>query len=90
MKPFLVKTIIIFVVVILVYKLTIGAEIKKFQNIVSNFSEKSQRNDLKRKILLEMERGTKKDNYFSEDERQIISKFLKKIFKELELIDVKK
>ena len=34
-----------------------------------------------------MKKGIEKENYFKEDEKVLISKFLKKIFKELELME---
>ena len=85
MKPFFVKTIIIFIATLLIYNLTIGNEIKKFENMLANITNKTQREQIKEKILLEMSEANKKDNYFTDEEKSIISNFLKKIFTELDL-----
>tara|TARA_Y100001970_G_C14227375_1_gene856511 strand:+ start:1455 stop:1745 length:291 start_codon:yes stop_codon:yes gene_type:complete len=85
MKPFFVKTIIIFIATLLIYNLTIGNEIKKFENMLSNITNKTQREQIKEKILLEMSEANKKDNYFTDEEKSIISNFLKKILTELDL-----
>ena len=85
MKPFFVKTIIIFIATLLIYNLTIGNEIKKIENMMSNITNKTQREQIKEKILLEMSEANKKDNYFTDEEKSIISNFLKKILTELDL-----
>jgi len=85
MKPFFVKTIIIFIATLLIYNLTIGNEIKKIENMLSNITNKTQREQIKEKILLEMSEANKKDNYFTDEEKSIISNFLKKILTELDL-----
>ena len=39
--------------------------------------------EIKEKILKEMKKGTEKENFFSDEERVILSRFINKILKEL-------
>lgn len=85
MKTFILKTFVILFGIFLLYKATISYEIKKFKHQADIFLEKSNRDQLKNKIINNMEKAIKKENYFNEHERIIISSFIKKILNELEL-----
>ena len=87
MRIFLVKTIIVFFATFLLFQVTIGSQFKSFRDSLNTFSSKEKRDVFKEKIKEEMKKGIAKENYFKEDERVLISKFLKKIFKELELME---
>tara|TARA_B100001029_G_scaffold179047_1_gene187219 strand:- start:1041 stop:1313 length:273 start_codon:yes stop_codon:yes gene_type:complete len=90
MKVFLVKSIIVVVFVFILFQVTVGSQINKLKNSIAIMSNKEQREIYKDKLKDEMRKGIEKDNYFSEDERILISRFLKKILTELELIDINK
>ena len=90
MKVFLVKTIIVVVFVFILFQVTVGSQINKLKNSIAIMSNKEQREIYKDKLKDEMRKGIEKDNYFSEEERILISRFLKKILTELELIDINK
>ena len=87
MKIFLVKSIIVFFGIFFLFQATIGSQFESFRNSLDIFSSKEKRDVLKEKIKDEMKKGIEKENYFKEDEKVLISKFLKKIFKELELME---
>ena len=87
MKIFLVKSIIVFFGIFFLFQATIGSQFDSFRNSLDTFSSKEKRDVLKEKIKNEMKKGIEKENYFKEDEKVLISKFLKKIFKELELME---
>ena len=87
MKIFLVKSIIVFFGIFFLFQATIGSQFESFRNSLDIFSSKEKRDVLKEKIKDEMKKGIEKENYFKEDERALISRFLKKIFKELELME---
>ena len=87
MRIFLVKTIIVFFVTFFLFQVTIGSQIESFRDSLNTFSSKEKRDVLKEKIKNEMKKGLEKENYFEENERVLISRFLKKIFKELELME---
>jgi len=90
MKVFLVKSIIVVVFVFILFQVTVGSQINKLKNSIAIMSNKEQREIYKDKLKDEMRKGIEKDNYFSEEERILISRFLKKILTELELIDINK
>ena len=87
MKIFLVKSIIVFFGIFFLFQATIGSQFESFRDSLNTFSSKEKRDVLKEKIKDEMKKGIEKENYFKEDERVLISRFLKKIFKELELME---
>ena len=87
MKIFLVKSIIVFFGIFFLFQVTIGSQLESFKDSLNTFSSKEKRDVLKEKIKNEMKKGIEKENYFEESERILISKFLKKIFRELELIE---
>ena len=87
MKIFLVKSIIVFFGIFFLFQATIGSQFESFRNSLDIFSSNEKRDVLKEKIKDEMKKGIEKENYFKEDERVLISRFLKKIFKELELME---
>ena len=87
MKIFLVKSIIVFFGIFFLFQATVGSQFESFRDSLNTFSSKEKRDVLKEKIKDEMKKGIEKENYFEESERILISKFLKKIFKELELME---
>ena len=87
MRIFLVKTIIVIVAVFFLYQFTIGSEISNLRKTLVSFSDKGKREIIKEKLKDEMRKGIQKEKYFDEEERVLISQFLKKILKELDLIN---
>ena len=85
MKSFLLKTLIIFFSIFVLYQSTIGSEIKNIKNKIELISDKSERKKFKDKIFFEMKNGLEKEYYFDNNEREIISAFIKKILTELKL-----
>ena len=87
MKKFLIRTIIVIVAVFFLYQFTIGSEISNLKNRLVSFSDPGKREMIKEKLKDEMRKGIQKEKYFDEDDRALISQFLKKILKELDLIN---
>ena len=87
MRKFLIRTIIIIAAVFFLYQFTIGSEISNLKNTLTSYSDKGKREMIKEKLKDEMKKGIQKENYFDEEEKVLISKFLKKILKELDLIN---
>ena len=83
MKIFVVKTFIVALAFFIVFELTISSKIKMAQEILIKFNQKSERVKIKEKIFKEIENTNKKDQILSENDRLILSEFLKKIQKEL-------
>ena len=87
MRKFLIRTTIIIIAVFFLYQFTIGSEISNLKNTLASFSDKGKRDMIKEKLKDEMRKGIQKEKYFDEEERVLISQFLKKILKELDLIN---
>ncbi len=79
------KYLIIFVLFYIFYQLSIGTLIRKYENFFEKENRREFIENAKNKILNELNAATKKDQIFSDVEREIISKFIKKIKKELDL-----
>ena len=85
MKTFFVKTIIVAISFYVVFELTIGSKIRLIQDSVLKYKNKTERVKVKENIISEIERANNKDKIFSDNDRKIISKFIMKIQKELNL-----
>ncbi len=85
MRIYIYKMIIALVFLYILFEFTIGSRIDFYSNQIKSFNDQQKRIELKEKILNEMEKGSKKENYFSEKERIIISNFLNKILGELKI-----
>ena len=83
MKIFVVKTFIVALAFFIVFELTISSKIKLAKENVIKFKEKSERIKIKEKIFKEIENANNKDQILSENDKLILSEFLKKIQKEL-------
>ena len=85
MKKFLIRTVIVIVAVFFLYQFTFGSEISNLKSTLASFSDKGKREMFKEKLKDEMKKGIQKEKYFKEEDRILISQFLKKILKELDL-----
>lgn len=85
MKIFVYKTLFVFFVLFLLFNLTIGYQIRKIENKISNINPGDELEFLKTKIKEELNSGIKKDKIFEEEDRVLIRDFLKKVILELEL-----
>ena len=79
MRSFILKTFIITFAVFVLYKLTIGREIETFSSNIKSLTNQHSRIEIKQKILSEIKKGSEKERIFSDEERDILSNFLKKI-----------
>lgn len=86
MKTFILKTLIIIFSIFFLYKITIGNEIKKLNQKAEILLNKSNREKIKIKIIDNMKKANEKENYFSNTEKEIISRFLKKVLLELDFL----
>ena len=87
MKKYIYKVSIVFFFIYLLYELTIGKELRFFKKeILSNF-QSFVAEDYKIQLKLNIENLLKKDKIFYDDDAKLISLFLKKIMKELDLLN---
>ena len=69
--------------VYILFQITLGYRINEFSSKIKSMANQQQRIEIKEKILKEMKKGTEKENFFSDEERVILSRFINKILQEL-------
>lgn len=85
MKIYIYKLLLGLFLFYIFFELTIGIRIDNISKKIDIFTDEQKRFEIKEKIKSEMRKGIEKDNYFTEEERDLISRFIKKIKKELDL-----
>ena len=89
MKLFIYKLLISLFLFYLFFELTVGARIDRITDKINMFNDHQSRLKVKEKLKQELKKGIEKENYFTEEERILISDFIKKIREELDLNDTK-
>ena len=89
MKLFIYKLLISLFLFYLFFELTVGVRIDRITDKINMFSDHQSRLKVKEKLKQELKKGLEKENYFTEEERILISGFIKKIRDELDLNDNK-
>jgi len=83
MKLFIYKSLIIFFLVFLLFKLTVGSIIKNYEKKIDASFSKENVNQMKEKIREEMQNAIEKENYLNPEDAKLINKFLKKLQNEI-------
>ena len=83
MKIFLYKSLFIFFLVLILFKLTIGKLITDYEKKFEELLSKEYINKVKTEIRDEMRASIEKDNILNTEDAQIINKFLIKLQKEI-------
>ena len=86
MKIFIYKALIVVFLSFLFFEFTIGKKIKKIDSKIEDLiNSKGEREEIANKIRNEIERANRKENILSAKDRELLSKFINKIIKELNL-----
>ena len=85
MKIFVYKVVFIMIALFFLFNFTVGYQIRKVEDKITNISSAEQINNIKAKIRKEMNSAIKKDKIFNEDDKLLINNFINKIIIELEL-----
>ena len=85
MKIFIYKTIIVMIAFFILFEITINSTIKQINKKIDTYTSPAGRHKAKETIISEMKSAIKKENYFTEEEREVISKFIKKITSEIKI-----
>jgi len=85
MKGFIYKTLIVVIGIILVFEFTIGRKISEINDKINFFFSNEGRKVAMLKIKEEMQKASKKENYFTNEEKKILKDFINKIKTELDL-----
>jgi hypothetical protein len=83
MKIFVIKTLIIFISIFVLFQLTIGSLVNGLKEELSDQFSREKIILAKEKIREEMKKGIEKDRILNPDDADLIGKFLKKLIKEV-------
>ena len=83
MKTFFYKTLIIFILVFVLFQITIGAQIRQIKTQIENIKSKENIEIIKSKIRDELKTAVNKENYLTQEDAKLINDFFNKIKKEL-------
>ena len=83
MKIFIYKSIIVFFLLIIAFHVTVNYKLRSYEKELKSLGSEENREKYKNKIKDEMRKAIKKENYFTEEEKNLINDFLQKIKKEL-------
>jgi len=90
MKLFIYKTLILVVALYLLFQLTIGQILKNYESKIDNYLyNKEGRQEILNKIKNEIKSANQKESIFTLEEKEILSKFINKIQKELNVKESK-
>tara|TARA_Y100001970_G_scaffold85401_1_gene107758 strand:- start:3845 stop:4105 length:261 start_codon:yes stop_codon:yes gene_type:complete len=85
MKLFIYKSLIIIFLVFILFEITIGYRITNFKAEIENILGKKNREELIIKLKDEIKEANSKENILDQEERELLSTFIKKITQELNL-----
>jgi len=83
MKIFLIKSIIIFIGLFVLFQITIGSVINKLEKEIENQISNQKIILMKDKIREEMEKGIQKERILNPGDAQLLGKFINKLLKEI-------
>ena len=83
MKIFIYKSLFVFFLILILFKLTIGALVNNYQEKLEDFFSKEYINKVKIKVREEVKIGIEKERILSADDALLINKFINKLQKEI-------
>ena len=85
MRIYIYKLLIALFLFYIFFELTIGSRIDYFTKKINMFSDHQSRLEIKEKLKNELRKAVEKENYLTVEERVLISNFINKLKKELDL-----
>lgn len=83
MRLFLYKSLFILVAVFILYKITIGSLINRYENKIENYFTKETIEKYKVKIREELQDASTKDRILKKEDAELLSQILKKLQREI-------
>ena len=83
MKIFVYKTLFIFVIIFLLFQLTVGAKLNQLNKELTELKSKENIEIIKDKLRDELRNAISKENYLRPDDAKLINEFINKLKKEL-------
>tara|TARA_B100000941_G_C28476364_1_gene539430 strand:- start:112 stop:372 length:261 start_codon:yes stop_codon:yes gene_type:complete len=85
MKLFILKTAIVFLFSLLLFRFTIISTINKYESKLTNYTSSSNLAEVKEKLFEHIRENNNKNTILDPEDAKLLSIFIKKILKELNL-----
>jgi len=83
MKIFIYKSLIVFFLFVLAFNVTVNYKLRSYEKNLKTLTSEDNKEKFKNKIKEEMKKAVEKDKYFTDEEKDLINSFFKKIKEEL-------
>ena len=87
MKVFIYKSLIVFFLVLVLFKITVGSLVNNYEKKMSLILSKENLKGIENKLKKEMQAGINKDKILDPEDAKLLNNFFKKIQKEIIEID---
>ena len=85
MKIFILKSAIIFLFCLLLFRLTVVSLTNEYENKLNNYVSSSNFKEIKKDLFESLKENNEKDEILDPEDAEILSIFIRKILKELSL-----
>tara|TARA_Y100001970_G_scaffold275333_1_gene376421 strand:- start:517 stop:777 length:261 start_codon:yes stop_codon:yes gene_type:complete len=85
MKIFVIKTLIIFIGIFILFQLTVGSMVNNLREEINNQLSEEKIILVKEKMREEMKKGIEKEQLLNSEDADLIGKFLKKLINEVNI-----
>ena len=83
MKSFILKSAIIFIFCLLLFRFTIVSLVNEYENKINSYISSSQIEQIKKEFFQSIKENNEKDNILDPEDAELLSIFIKKILNEL-------
>ena len=85
MKSFILKCLIVFIFCLLLFRFTIVAFVNEYENKIISLTSSSNFTELKKDFFKSIKENNNKDSIIDPNDAELLSIFIKKVLKELDL-----
>ena len=85
MKSFILKSAIIFIFCLLLFRFTIVSLVNEYENKINSHISSSQIEQIKKELFQSIKENNEKDNILDPEDAELLSIFIKKILNELNI-----
>ena len=85
MKSFILKSAIIFIFCLLLFRFTIVSLVNEYENKINSYISSSQIEQIKKEFFQSIKENNEKDNILDPEDAELLSIFIKKILNELNI-----
>ena len=85
MKSFILKSAIIFIFCLLLFRFTIVSLVNEYENKINSYISSSHIEQIKKEFFQSIKENNEKDNILDPEDAELLSIFIKKILKELNI-----